>query len=80
MEGIYSIKTQSEEEAELDFGLDSAIIGVEVTGAGKQFHSGTTPGVDEICAELLKALDVVQLSWLTHLCNIAWTSGTVPLE
>ena len=32
------------------------------------------------CPELLKALDVVGLSWLTRLCNIVWSSGTVPLE
>ncbi|KAK3569761.1 hypothetical protein QTP86_004186 [Hemibagrus guttatus] len=28
----------------------------------------------------LKSLDVVGLSWLTRLCNIAWRSGTVPLD
>ncbi|KAI3367284.1 hypothetical protein L3Q82_008336 [Scortum barcoo] len=27
-----------------------------------------------------KSLDVVGLSWLTRLCNIAWRLGTVPLE
>ncbi|KAK3514905.1 hypothetical protein QTP70_034961 [Hemibagrus guttatus] len=37
------------------------------------------PGVDEIRPEYLKSLDVVGLSWLTRLCNIAWWSGTVPL-
>ncbi|TWW78160.1 R2DM Retrovirus-related Pol polyprotein from type II retrotransposable element [Takifugu flavidus] len=37
-------------------------------------------GVDEIRPEFLKALDVVGLSWLTQLCNIAWTSGAVPLD
>jgi len=36
--------------------------------------------VDEVRPEFLKALDVVGLSWLTRLCNIAWTSGTVPLD
>ena len=30
--------------------------------------------------EYLKSLDVVGLSWLTRLCNIAWQSGTVPLD
>ncbi|KAI3366635.1 hypothetical protein L3Q82_009321 [Scortum barcoo] len=30
--------------------------------------------------EYLKSLDVVGLSWLTRLCNIAWRLGTVPLE
>ncbi|KAI3355396.1 hypothetical protein L3Q82_018240 [Scortum barcoo] len=36
--------------------------------------------VDEIRPEYLKSLDVVGLSWLTRLCNIAWRLGTVPLE
>ena len=36
--------------------------------------------MDEICHELLKALDVVGLSWLTLHCNTVWTSETVPLE
>ncbi|KAK3553014.1 hypothetical protein QTP86_031160 [Hemibagrus guttatus] len=30
--------------------------------------------------EYHKSLDVVGLSWLTRLCNIAWRSGTVPLD
>ncbi|KAK3528421.1 hypothetical protein QTP86_034238 [Hemibagrus guttatus] len=34
----------------------------------------------EIHPEYLKSLDVVGLSWLTRLCNIAWQSGTVPLD
>ncbi|MDF4367286.1 reverse transcriptase domain-containing protein, partial [Vibrio parahaemolyticus] len=46
----------------------------------KQLRSGGAPGVDEIRPGYLKALDVVGLSWLTRLCNIAWTSGAVPLE
>ncbi len=29
---------------------------------------------------LLKALDIVGLSWLTRLFSVAWSSGTVPLE
>ena len=36
--------------------------------------------MDEIRPEYLKSLDVVGLSWLTRLCNIAWQSGTVPLD
>ncbi|KAI3368498.1 hypothetical protein L3Q82_025511, partial [Scortum barcoo] len=32
-------------------------------------------GVDEIRPEYLKSLDVVGLSWLTRLCNIAWRIG-----
>ncbi|KAJ0009639.1 hypothetical protein NQD34_001341 [Periophthalmus magnuspinnatus] len=33
-------------------------------------------GVDEIHPDYL----VVELCWLTRLCNIAWQSGTVPLD
>lgn len=32
------------------------------------------------CARFLQTLDDVGLSWLTCFCNIAWTSGKVPLE
>ena len=63
-----------------DFGLDSLITGAEIVRAVKQLCCGSAPGVDEIRPELLKALDVVGLSWLTCLCNIVWSSGTVPLE
>ena len=37
------------------------------------------PGMDEICPKLIKALDVVGLPWLTHLCNIMWTLGDCAL-
>uniref|UniRef100_A0A8C6P9E0 Reverse transcriptase domain-containing protein n=1 Tax=Nothobranchius furzeri TaxID=105023 RepID=A0A8C6P9E0_NOTFU len=46
----------------------------------KKLICGKAPGVDEICPEFLKALDVVGLCWLTRLCNMAWTSGAVPLD
>ncbi len=46
----------------------------------KTLHRGKVPGVDEICLEMLKALDIVGLSWLAHLSSVAWRSGTVPLE
>ncbi|KAK3516631.1 hypothetical protein QTP70_022033 [Hemibagrus guttatus] len=52
----------------------------EVTEVVQQILGGNAPGVDEIRPEYLKSLDVVGLSWLTHLCNIAWRSGTVPLD
>jgi len=38
------------------------------------------PGVDEIRPEMLKALDIVGLSWLTCLFNVAWRSGTGCVE
>ena len=56
----------------------SAISLVEVTEVVK--HSGNAPGIDEIRAEMLKAIGVEGLPWLTRLFNIAWESGTVPKE
>ncbi|KAK3538840.1 hypothetical protein QTP86_015967 [Hemibagrus guttatus] len=63
-----------------DSEVDSFITQAEVTEVVQQLLGGKAPGVDEICPEYLKSLDVVGLSWLTRLCNIAWRSGTVPLD
>ncbi|KAI3363599.1 hypothetical protein L3Q82_001231 [Scortum barcoo] len=61
--------------------VDSSITQAEVTEVVvRKLRSGKAPGVDEIRPEYLKSLDVVGLSWLTRLCNIAWRLGTVPLE
>ncbi|KAI3360193.1 hypothetical protein L3Q82_014512 [Scortum barcoo] len=72
------------EEAEAgDSEVDSSITQAEVTEV--VVHkllavARQAAGVDEIRPEYLKSLDVVGLSWLTRLCNIAWRLGTVPLE
>ncbi|KAI3376551.1 hypothetical protein L3Q82_016999 [Scortum barcoo] len=69
------------EEAEAgDSEVDSSITQAEVTEVVRKLLGGKAPGVDEIRPEYLKSLDVVGLSWLTCLCNIAWRLGTVPLE
>uniref|UniRef100_A0A8C6KR66 Reverse transcriptase domain-containing protein n=1 Tax=Nothobranchius furzeri TaxID=105023 RepID=A0A8C6KR66_NOTFU len=71
----------SEEEPEPgDLGMDCPILGAEVPEVVKQLHSGRAPGADEIRPGYLKAMVVVGLSWLTCLCNIAWSSGAVPVE
>ncbi|KAL3986594.1 KRAB domain-containing zinc finger protein [Sarotherodon galilaeus] len=73
--------TSSKEEAESgDEGGDPPISGGEVTEAVKQLLGGRAPGVDEGRPEILKALDVVGLSWLTRLYNVVWRSGAVPLD
>lgn len=46
----------------------------------KQLRGSGATGVDEIRPGYLKALDILGLSWLTCLSNIAWTLGAVPLE
>ncbi|KAK3572793.1 hypothetical protein QTP86_007398 [Hemibagrus guttatus] len=64
--------TPSVEEPEAeDSEVDSFITQAEVTEVVQQLLGGKAPGVDEIRSEYLKSLDVVGLSWLTHLCNIA---------
>ncbi|KAK3509336.1 hypothetical protein QTP70_029059 [Hemibagrus guttatus] len=73
--------TPSVEEPEAeDSEVDSFITQAEVTEVVQQLLGGKAPGVDEIRPEYLKSLDVVGLSWLTRLCNIAWRSATVPLD
>ncbi|TWW53877.1 R2DM Retrovirus-related Pol polyprotein from type II retrotransposable element [Takifugu flavidus] len=70
----------SEEVGPGDLEMGSHISGAEFAKVVKKLLGGKAPGVDEIHPEFLKALDVVGLSWLTRLCNIAWTSGAVPLD
>ena len=68
-------------EAELEDDVGSSLISLgEVTEVVKQLYSGKAPEVDEIRPEMLKALGVMGLSWLTHLMKIAWKSGAVPKE
>ncbi|KAI3371391.1 hypothetical protein L3Q82_023988 [Scortum barcoo] len=71
----------SNEEAEAGVSeVDSSITQAEVTEVvHKLLAVARRLGVDEIRPEYLKSLDVVGLSWLTRLCNIAWRLGTVPL-
>jgi len=59
--------------------VGSPISLVEVTEVVKKLFSGKAPGVDEIRPGMLKALDIVGLSWLTRLVNVVWRSGTVPV-
>ncbi|KAK3528570.1 hypothetical protein QTP70_003744 [Hemibagrus guttatus] len=78
---LNSTDTPSIEEPEAeDSEVDSFITQVEITEVVQQLLGSKAPGVDEIHPEYLKSLDIVGLSWLTCLCNIAWQSGTVPLD
>lgn len=43
-----------------------------VAKAAYQLRSSSAPGEDGIYPEFLKPLDVVDLSWLTHLCRIGY--------
>ena len=75
------IDTPSDEEAQSrSSDVGPPISDAEVSKVVRKLLSGKALGVDEVHLEFLKALDVVGLSCLTHLCNMAWTSGTVPLD
>ena len=75
------VNTSSAEGAESeDSGVSSSISVAEVAEVVKKFLGGKAPGVDEIRPEMLKALDIVGLSWLARLFSVAWASGTVPVE
>ncbi|KAI3358077.1 hypothetical protein L3Q82_003088 [Scortum barcoo] len=66
----------SNEEAEAGVSeVDSSITQAEVTEVVRKLLEWQGAGVDEIRPEYLKSLDVVGLSWLTRLCNIAWRLG-----
>lgn len=56
-------------EMETDGGSSSISL-VEVTIV-KQLHSGKNPGITEVQPEMLKALDVEGMSWMTYLFNTA---------
>ena len=51
-------------------GVSSPISRAEFAKLIKKLLNGMTLGVNEIRPEFLKALDVVELSWLTQICSI----------
>nr|XP_061811147.1 phospholipid-transporting ATPase ABCA1-like [Nerophis lumbriciformis] len=77
-EDLNFTNTPSFEEADSgDPKVGSPISGVIVTELVGKLIGSKASGGDEIRSEFLKALDVVGLSWLTRLYNVAWTSWTV---
>lgn len=72
--------TPSVKETEAGDAGGSSITLAEVAEIVKKLLDGKAPGVDEIRSEFLKSLDVVGPYWLTSLCSIAWSLGTVPLD
>lgn len=55
-------------------GGSTSISLAEVTEVVKEPHSDKAPGISKF--QMLKALGVEVLSWMTRLFNIAWTSET----
>ncbi|KAK3509655.1 hypothetical protein QTP70_008402 [Hemibagrus guttatus] len=72
--GLETVSLKKRQESELEVAeLKMLRFSLGVTSSLVARHQETHP-------EYLKSLDVVGLSWLTRLCNIAWQSGTVPLD
>ncbi|KAI3361768.1 hypothetical protein L3Q82_002111 [Scortum barcoo] len=71
----------SNEEAEAGVSeVDSSITQAEVTEVVRKLLAvARRRGWMRSALSTSKSLDVVGLSWLTRLCNIAWRLGTVPL-
>ncbi len=62
-----AITSSAEEFESEDFREDSSISLTEGTEVVKKFLSSKVPGMNEIHLEMLQALDIVGLSWLTNL-------------
>ncbi len=54
-----------------NLGEASSVSLAEVSKVVMKLLSGKAPGVDEIRPEMLKALNIVGLSWLTRTFNVA---------
>ena len=70
-EDLNPVSMSSIEEAKSkDLGEDSYITLAEVVEIVKKLPGFKAPGVDEICTEMLKALEIVELSWLMRLFSV----------
>ncbi len=67
----------AEEVESEDCGEDSSISLTEVADTVEKLLSSRASGVDEIHLEMLKALDIVGLTWLTHLNEVVGSTSGV---
>ncbi len=72
--------SSAEDTESEDLGEGSSIFLAEINEVVKKLQSCKAPALDEIRLEMLKALDIVELSWLKHLVSVTWRSKTVLLE
>lgn len=63
-----------------DSGEDSSVSLSKMAKVVKKVLGGKAPGVDESHPEMLKALDIIGLPWLTCLFIVVWRWGTLPVE
>lgn len=77
---LFVVTPRTEQVEAGDYEEDSAITIAKVTKVVIKHLSGRASGTDDICPEYFKSLDLIRMSCLKCLCNIAWQSGTVPLE
>lgn len=54
-----------------DPGVSQSITPTKVTEVVEKLKCGKVPWLGEVCTVYLKSVDVVELSWVIHLFNIA---------
>ena len=64
----------------MQLGEEEVFTAAEVETAIKEIKSGKAAGEDEIRREMLKALTVEGILWLTPVRQVAWKLGKIPRD
>ena len=61
-------------------GEDIQITGADVNAVIKSLKTGKAPGEDDIKPEMLKAMNIYGVRWLTRVCKVACSTGQAPKQ
>ena len=61
-------------------GEDNQIIEADVNAVIKSLKTGKAPGEDDIRPEMLKAMNIYGVRWLTRVCKVACSTGQAPKQ
>ena len=61
-------------------GEDIQIIEADVNAVIKSLKTEKAPGKDDIRLEMLKAMNIYGVCWLTGICNVACSAGQAPKQ
>ena len=61
-------------------GEDIQIIEADVSAVIKSLKTGKAPGDDDIRPEMLKAINMYGVRWLTRVCTVACRTGQAPKQ
>ena len=74
---VDATSTQIHEE---QFGEDIQITEAGVNAVIKSLKTGKAPGEDDIRPEMLKAMNMYGVRWLTHVCKVVCRTGQAPKQ